>query len=81
MEFIDYAIIAFGGIICLAAIPVAYFAGKRQRKSSQQNMDDLDWISLRGLSQTSRDLVKNYVKSRHVWEDHRNPKFKRVHID
>lgn len=78
----DYIVIAFGVIILLAAILAAFMAGKRNGIHSR--LTDDNWVSLRGLSQPSIDIVKGAIERRHIWEEKRGKNrylFRKVHID
>ena len=78
----DYIVIAFGVIILLAAILAAFQAGKR--KGVHSRLKDDGWVSIRGLSQPSIDIVNATIERRHIWEEKRGPNkhlYKKVHID
>ena len=79
----DWLVVAIGAIILIAAALLSYWAGKR--KGFQQVITDYkDSVSLRGLSQPSKDFVIQTVARRHIWEEARGPNrhlFKSVHYD
>lgn len=79
----DFIVYAFGVIIMVAATFIFYMAGTRNGVQ-QVETDYKDSVSLRGLSQPSRDIVIQTVARRHIWEEKRGPNknlFKSVHYD
>ena len=78
----DYIVIGFGVIILLAAILAAFLG--RKRNGIHSRLTDDNWVSLRGLSQPSIDIVKGAIERRHIWEEKRGPNkhlFRKVYID
>ena len=79
----DWLVIVIGGIIISAATFLSFMAGTR-KGFHQVKTDYKDSVSLRGLSQPSREIVIQTVARRHIWEEKRGPNkhlFKPVHYD
>lgn len=83
MDSTDFIVLAIGVTILIAAALLSFMAGTR-KGIQQVKTDYKDSVSLRGLSQPSRDFVIQTVARRHIWEDTRGENkhlYRRVHCD
>lgn len=83
MDSLDFIVMAIGAIILTAAGLFIFRAGK-QAGSLEVKTDYKDSVSLKGLSQPSREFVTQTVARRHIWEEKRGPNkhlYKPVHYD
>ncbi len=79
----DWLVLMIGVIIITAAALLLFISGMRLGKA-KVIMEYKDSVSLRGLSQPSREFVTQTVARRHIWEEKRGPNkhlFKPVHYD
>lgn len=79
----DWLVYLVGVIVLLVTALLFYKAGMKQG-SKAVNTEEKDLVSLRGLSQPSKDFVIDTFKRRWIWEEERGPnrnKYKRVHCD
>lgn len=79
----DWLVLMIGVIIITAAALLLFISGMRLGKA-KVIMEYKDSVSLRGLSQPSREFVAQTVARRHIWEEKRGPNkhlFKPVHYD
>ena len=79
----DWLVLMIGVIIITAAALLLFISGMRLGKA-KVIMEYKDSVSLRGLSQPSKEFVTQTVARRHIWEEHRGKNkhlFKPVHYD